>query len=101
MPHERGAAVTDTAQFPHAAWPPAKSPGPALGAGDSRSPSAWAPLRVAFFRWVWLAGLVSNIGTFMHNVGAAWLMTSLTHSPGQVALQQTAAVQRRRTRASS
>ncbi len=42
------------------------------------------------FRWLWLAGLVSNIGTWMQNTAAAWLMTTLTSSPVTVALVQTA-----------
>ncbi|MDF2441406.1 MAG: hypothetical protein JWN98_2390 [Abditibacteriota bacterium] len=41
---------------------------------------AWAPLRSPVFRALWLASLASNIGTWMHEVGAAWLMTSLTKS---------------------
>jgi MFS family permease len=35
---------------------------------------------------VWLATLVSNIGTWMNDVGAGWLMTSLASSPAIVAL---------------
>jgi MFS family permease len=34
--------------------------------------------------------IVSNIGTWMHDVGAAWLMTSLAPSPFMVALVQAA-----------
>jgi MFS family permease len=34
--------------------------------------------------------VASNIGTWMHNVGADWLMTSLAPSPWMVALMQTA-----------
>jgi MFS family permease len=41
------------------------------------------------FRALWIATVASNIGTSMHNVGAAWLMTSLTPSPLTVALLQT------------
>jgi MFS family permease len=39
---------------------------------------------------VWIAALVSNIGTWMQNVGAAWLMTRLAVSPLMIALVQTA-----------
>src|SRR5436305_13390582 len=39
---------------------------------------------------LFLAAPVSNIGTWMHEVGAAWLMTSLTTSPLLVALLGTA-----------
>src|SRR5438445_1016137 len=42
------------------------------------------------YRALWIATTASNIGTSMHNVGAAWLMTSLTPSPLTVALLQTA-----------
>jgi MFS family permease len=54
------------------------------------STSPWSPLKVSNFRWLWLATLVSNIGSWMHEVGAGWLMTSLTTSPVMVALMQTA-----------
>ena len=53
-------------------------------------PSPWRPLRVSIFRNLLIADLVSDIGTFMQSVGAAWLMTSLTHSPLYIALIQTA-----------
>jgi len=53
--------------------------------------SAWSPLRQAVFRSIWIASIVSNIGTWMQSVGTAWLMTSLTPSPLLVALMQTAA----------
>ncbi|MGA9228762.1 MAG: MFS transporter, partial [Nitrosotalea sp.] len=42
------------------------------------------------FRILWITTVASNIGTSMQNVGAAWLMTSLTPSPLTVALIQTA-----------
>jgi MFS family permease len=38
----------------------------------------------------WVAGLASNLGTWMQMVGSAWLMTSLTASAALVALLQTA-----------
>ena len=50
----------------------------------------WRPLRVAAFRNLLLADVVSDIGTFMQNVGAAWLMVSLGAGPVYVALTQTA-----------
>jgi len=52
--------------------------------------STWSPLRIGTFRWLWLATLVSNIGTWMHEVGAGWLMTTLATSPIIVSLLQTA-----------
>ena len=39
------------------------------------------PLRIPVFRALWIATVVSNLGTLMHAVGAAWLMTSMTDSP--------------------
>jgi MFS family permease len=51
----------------------------------------WQTLKHRVFFWLTLAALVSNIGTWMQNVGAAWLMTSLSPSPLMVALIQTAA----------
>ncbi len=47
-----------------------------------------APLRRAVFRGLWIASVVSNVGTWMQDVGAAWLMTSLTTSPVLVTLVQ-------------
>ncbi len=41
------------------------------------------------FRALWIAALVSNIGTFMHIAAAGWAMTSLTDSPTLVGLVQT------------
>jgi MFS family permease len=49
-------------------------------------PSPWSPLRNRLFRAVWLATLVSNVGTWMNDVGSGWLMTSLSSSPAIVAL---------------
>jgi MFS family permease len=42
------------------------------------------------FRALWLAAVASNVGTWMHNVGADWLMTTLAPSPLMVSLMQTA-----------
>ncbi|WP_277127774.1 MFS transporter [Chlorogloeopsis fritschii] len=56
------------------------------------STSMWNPLRQPVFRALWLASAVSTIGTWMHDVGAAWLMTTLApDSPFLVALMQAAA----------
>ncbi len=52
--------------------------------------STWTPLREPLFRSIWIAAVASNIGTWMQNVGAAWLMTSLAPSPFMVALVQAA-----------
>lgn len=52
--------------------------------------SPWKPLKVRVFLWLWLASIASNIGTWMHEVGSGWLMTSLSASPQAVALVQVA-----------
>src|SRR6202162_960541 len=52
--------------------------------------SLWRPLRTPIFRQLLLADVVSDVGTFMQGVGAAWLMVSLGASPLYVALTQTA-----------
>jgi len=52
--------------------------------------SAWSPLQYRVYRYLWIALLVSNIGTWMQAVGAAWLMVQLDASPAVVALVQTA-----------
>ena len=49
-----------------------------------------APLRIALFRRIWLASLLSNFGLMIHGVGAAWAMTQLTSSADMVALVQSA-----------
>src|ERR1700691_992424 len=56
----------------------------------SRPSEPWQPLRSPTFRNLLAANLVSDIGTFMQSVGAAWLMTSLTKNPLYIALIQTA-----------
>lgn len=74
MPHEElrpGMAVPDPA-----------APRPAT--------SAWAPLRVRVFRALWVAALVSNIGTWMQTVGAQWLLIHQAHAAILVPLVQTA-----------
>src|SRR5437016_10949140 len=61
-----------------------------MGGERTRAESAWAPLSHPVFRALWISSLVSNIGTWMQNVGAAWAMTSLSPSPLMVALVQSA-----------
>ncbi len=52
--------------------------------------SLWHPLRTRTFRNLLLADVVSDIGTFMQNVSAVWLMVSFNAAPLYVALVQTA-----------
>src|SRR5271169_6736258 len=57
---------------------------------DRAASSLWRPLRMPTFRNLLIADVVSDIGTFMQSVGAAWLMLSLGAGPMYVALTQTA-----------
>ena len=58
---------------------------------DAGSPaSAWSPFRHRAFAVLWTATVLSNIGTWMNDVGAGWLMTSLAPSPLMVSLVQAA-----------
>src|SRR4051812_31193903 len=52
--------------------------------------SALGPLREPLFRALWVAAVISYTGTWMQNVGAGWLMASLTSSPIMVGLVQAA-----------
>jgi|SRR5579883_94713 predicted MFS family arabinose efflux permease len=68
-----------------------KTPAP-LPSGVPAGPgvSAWAPLREPLFRSMWIAAIVSYIGTWMQAVGAGWMMAVLTMSPLMVGLVQAA-----------
>src|SRR5512138_104151 len=57
---------------------------------SSRRESSWSPLLQPVFRGLWIAALFSNVGSWMHDVAGAWLMTSLAPKPIMVALMQTA-----------
>jgi predicted MFS family arabinose efflux permease len=47
---------------------------------------AWSPLRHRNFALLWCAAVVSNCGSWMHDLAAGWLMTTLDASPAVVAL---------------
>ncbi|HHQ13870.1 MAG TPA: MFS transporter, partial [Chromatiales bacterium] len=51
---------------------------------------AMAPLRRPVFRGLWLALIVSSLGSWMHDVGAGWLMATLAPDPVMVSLVQAA-----------
>ncbi|HEU0203979.1 MAG TPA: MFS transporter [Burkholderiaceae bacterium] len=53
--------------------------------------TAWGPLRHPVFRLLWTAWLTANLGMWMNDMAAAWLMTTLSTDPVLVALVQTAA----------
>mgnify|MGYP000128521202 FL=1 len=50
--------------------------------------SPWQPLSRPLFRSLWIAAIASNMATWMHDVGAAWLMTTLAPSPLMVSMVQ-------------
>ncbi|MGF0537668.1 MFS transporter [Agrobacterium sp. ES01] len=53
---------------------------------DRRSPLA--PLGNHVFLTIWLASITSNFGALIQDVGAAWMMTSISSSKDMVALVQ-------------
>lgn len=50
--------------------------------------ATFGPFRYPAFRAIWTANLFSAIGASLQSVGAAWLMTDLSHSHRMVALIQ-------------
>ena len=54
------------------------------------SASSWQPLRQPVFRMLWIATVVSNIGSWMNDVGVNWTMLMLSADPLSVALVQAA-----------
>ena len=50
--------------------------------------SSLAPLQHPVFRAVWIASFVSNLGSLIQNVAAAWMMTAISDSIDLVALVQ-------------
>ncbi|WP_208351137.1 MFS transporter [Pseudaestuariivita rosea] len=59
-------------------------------AAATPAPGAFSPFGHKAFALLWTATLISNIGTWMHDVGAGWLMTTLSPSPAVVTLVQAA-----------
>lgn len=59
-------------------------------APNDAATSPWSPFAYKSFAILWSATLISNVGTWMHDVAAGWLMTTLTTSPFMVAMVQTA-----------
>lgn len=47
---------------------------------------SWTPLKVRIFRSLWLANIVSNIGSTMNDTAAVWTMTAMSGSATLVTL---------------
>lgn len=56
------------------------------------STPAFAPLRQSWFRWLWSAVLVSQLGGWMQLVGVQWALVDGPHPASTLALVQTAAM---------
>ncbi|MDV6347291.1 MFS transporter [Nitrosomonas sp. Is35] len=52
--------------------------------------SAFSPFKHCIFTVLWIATLVSNIGTWMFNVTSGWVMTELSPSPFMISMVQAA-----------
>ncbi|MXS84321.1 MFS transporter [Nitrosomonas oligotropha] len=52
--------------------------------------SAFSPFKHRIFTVLWIATLVSNIGTWMFNVTSGWVMTGLSSSPFMISMVQAA-----------
>lgn len=64
---------------------------PSSTASDtSHEGGALAPLKHTVFLVLWIATVVSNVGTWMQNAAAGWLMTSLTSDAFIVSMVQVA-----------
>lgn len=57
-----------------------------------RLPPALLPLRHASFRSLWIAYVITSLGTWLQNTGAGWLMTSLSPNALTVSLVQAATI---------
>jgi len=68
---------------------PHRSPA-ASTAAAAPAVSAWGALRYRVFRWLWIATVVSNVGSWMYSAASGWLMTSLNPNPLIVSLVQVA-----------
>jgi MFS family permease len=64
----------------------AKGASPSIG----KTVSPWSPFGHPAFAVLWTATVVANIGTWMYNAGAGWLMTGLSADPFVISLVQVA-----------
>src|SRR5262245_35247229 len=60
-------------------------------ASPAPAPSRLGPFRYPSFAALWLATIVSNIGSWMYSTASGWLMTGLSPDPFIVSLVQVAA----------
>lgn len=63
---------------------------PTIAPPEASETSSLAPFRSAVFAVLWVATVVSNIGTWMQNAASGWLMTGLNPDPFVVSLVQVA-----------
>ena len=64
-----------------------------IGAHADLTPAAmpaWGALRYNVFRFLWIATVVSNVGSWMFSAASGWLMTNLDARPLVVSLVQVA-----------
>ncbi|MEV0292347.1 MFS transporter [Nocardia sp. NPDC050710] len=62
-----------------------------VSTADATTPlSTWAPLRSPIYRALWIAQLVSNLGTWMQTVGAQWILVDEPNAATLVSFVQTA-----------
>jgi MFS family permease len=66
--------------------------GAARGSNAASAGDAFAPLRRPVFRALWIALIISALGSWMHDVGAGWLMTTLAPEPLMVSMVQSASM---------
>ena len=57
---------------------------------EQKSNGAFAPFKEKNFRALWIGGFVSNIGTWMQNIGVSWIAAVLSSSPLTISLIQVA-----------
>ena len=48
--------------------------------------SVWSPLKISVYRSFWICAFLSNLGTWIQDVSASWVMTHLSTSPLVISL---------------
>jgi len=48
--------------------------------------SVWSPLKIQVYRSFWISAFLSNLGTWIQDVAASWVMTHLSTSPLVISL---------------